>query len=856
MSKKKPQPEIVETIIELPLEEVMGDRFGIYAKEVIQNRAIPDVRDGLKPVQRRIIYAMHEEGNIFTKPMKKCAHTVGAVMGKYHPHGDSSIYEALARLSQEWNVRYPLIDFQGNKGSIDGDSPAAYRYTEARLSELSDLLVLDIKKDTVDETLTFDDSALEPSVLPARFPNLLVNGSQGIAVAVATEIPPHNLNEVIDALIFAVRRKRITVSDLREYIKAPDFPTGGVLYDSDGLDAIYETGRGRIEVEAKAHFEKTKTSDLLVITEIPYQVNKSNVLREIGTIEQKHQVDGILEVRDESDRTGLRIVIELRKDANAEVIREYLFDKTQLRTGYSANIVAISENRPKTLNLVELVTSYLDHQIEVITRRSEFDLARYNKRLHIVEGLITAISVVDEVVKIIRASSDKNDAKQNLIAKYAFSNEQAEAIVMLQLYKLTNTDISILTSERDKLMSDIAYLENVLSDEKALQQVIIDDLRAIKKKFGDERRTEIAPKREVIQIDKRDLIADEDVMVALTRDGYIKRSSLKSYRSSGDAALPGVKSSDLLIASGEANTKDFIIAFTNLGNYLYIPVYEILEGRWKDEGKHINYLIALNADEKIVRAYIVRDFRNDLFFTTVTANGMIKRSPLSEFVALRYSRPLICMRLLKGDTLVDAVMTTGDSDVFIVTRSGIATLYNENEITPVSLKTSGVKAINKTKEDKIVSIHSVDPDTKERSAIITSEGHLRLVDYSYFVTTARLGRQQHVMRIFKSDPHHVVAMFQYPKNSDAFTINVLTSENVILPLEITDLAPTPIDKYAKRNINELGEDAEILGVLAESITVIDAKTKAHTPVVQVESVKVEKAEEQYEQMSIFDILDD
>ena len=724
------------------------------------------------------------------------------------------------------------------------------------LSELSELLVLDLKKETVDETLTFDDSALEPTVLPARFPNLLVNGSQGIAVAVATEIPPHNLGEVIDALIFALRRKRYGVQELREFIKGPDFPTGGKIYEGDGLNAIYETGRGRIEVAATAHFEQTKISNLLVVTEIPYQVNKSNLLRDLGLIAQRDLVDGIIEVRDESDRTGLRIVIELKKDANEEVIKEYLFDKTALRTSYNANIVAITDNRPKTLNLVELIDSYIAHQIEVITRRSNFDLEKYLKRLHIVDGLIKAISVVDEVVKIIRGSTDKANAKQNLIEKYSFSDEQAEAIVMLQLYKLTNTDISILTNEKAKLSEDIAELRNILDDEKTLRQVIIDDLRQIKAKFGDERRTKITDEREVVQIDKRDLIADEDVMIALTRDGYIKRSSLKSYRSSGDNVLPGVKSSDLLVATGLANTKDFLIAFTNLGNYLYIPVYEILEGRWKDEGKHLNYLIALNAEEKIVRAFIVRDFRDDLYFVTVTENGMIKRSVISEFVPARYTRPLNCMRLLKGDYLADAALTTGDSDLLIVTRNGIATLYNENEVTIVSLKASGVKAINKTKKDYIISLHSVDPETKKRTGIITSEGHLRLIDYSYFVTTARLGRQQHVMRVFKSDPHHVVSTFQYPKNTEAFTINVLTSENVILPLLITDLAPTPIDKYAKRNINELGDDGEIIGILVENVDVITKKTKAYQPVVQVESVKVEKAEEKYEQMSIFDILDD
>ncbi len=854
--KKVVAKAVEEHIVELPMDEVMGERFGIYAKEVIQNRAIPDARDGLKPVQRRIIYAMYEEGNVVTKPMKKCAHTVGAVMGKYHPHGDSSIYEALARMSQTWNLRYPLIDFQGNNGSIDGDGPAAYRYTEARLNELSAELVLDIEKDTVDQSLTFDDTSFEPNVLPARFPNLLVNGSQGIAVAVATEIPPHNLGEVVNAIIYVIGHKRATVSDVRNFILGPDFPTGGVIFKGEGLDAIYETGRGRVEVEARATIEKEKSAQYIVISEIPYQTNKSTILREIGLIEQNHNVDGIVEVRDESDRDGLRIVVELKKDANADIILEYLLNRTQLRTGYNANIVAIADNRPKTLNVLDLINVYIAHQVEVITRRSSFDLARNQKRLHIIDGLIKAISVLSEIIKIIRSSHDKSSAKQNIIAAYQFSEEQAEAIVMLQLYKLSNTDITVLTNERETIINRIAELEDILTNERSLNNVIIRDLREIVKRFGDKRRTTIEEKGAIIQIDKRDLIADEDVMVALTRDGYIKRSSLKSYKSSGEDALPGVKSSDLLIASEEVNTKDFIIAFTNLGNYLYIPVYEINEGRWKDEGKHINYLVQLNSDEKIIKAFNVKAFRDDLYFTMVSTNGMIKRTVVSEFVAQRYSRPLIAMRLLSGDTLIDVALTSGNSDLLVVTVGGAASFYNESEVTVVSLKASGVKAINKAKTDRVIGLVSVDPETKTRTCIITAEGHLRLLDHSYFATTARLGRQQHVMKVFKSDPHNIVSVFRYEKNVDELKVLTLTNQNVILPLLITDLAPTPIDKYAKRNINELADHEEISGMFSEKIVIIDETTKAFAPVVKVETVKVDPVEDNYEQMSIFDLLDE
>ena len=859
MAKKKNQVEEVkkdETILELPMDELMGERFGVYAKYVIQNRAIPDARDGLKPVQRRIIFAMYDEGNVFTKPMKKCAHTVGAVMGKYHPHGDSSIYEALARMSQDWNLRYPLIDFQGNNGSIDGDAPAAYRYTEARLNELSAELVLDIEKDTVDKNLTFDDTNFEPDVLPSRFPNLIVNGSQGIAVAVATEIPPHNLREVVDAIIYTINHKNTTVADIRKFILGPDFPTGGVIYRGEGLDAIYETGRGRVEVEAKATIEKDKNGQNIIITEIPYQANKSVILREIGVIEQNHNIDGIIEVRDESDREGLRIVVELKKEANAEIILEYLFNRTQLRTGYNANIVAIADNRPKTLNILDLIQVYIAHQVEVITRKTKFELDKYSKRLHIIEGLIKAISVVTEIIIIIRQSNDKTSAKENIIKAYAFSEEQAEAIVMLQLYKLSNTDITVLVQEKENLLSLIAEANDILENEKSLNNVIIRDLKRMVTRFGDDRRTAIQDKGEVIQIDKRDLIADEDVMVALTRDGYIKRSSLKSYRSSGDNALPGIKSSDQLIVSSELNTKDFLIAFTNLGNFLYVPVYQISEGKWKDEGKHINYLVQMNPDEKIIRAFNVKSFRNDLYLTMVTTNGMIKRSAVSDFVAQRYSRPIQAIRLLSGDTLCDVSLTTGNSDLIVITESGAASFYNENEITVIGLKASGVKAINKNKNDKIVGLVSVDPDAKTRTGILTREGHLRLLDHSYFASTARLGRVQHVMKVFKSDPHSIVSVFKYAKNSEVIKLFALTNQNVILPLVISELSPTPVDKYAKQNINELAEGEAICGIYNEGIVRIDDEVKAFAPIVKAEAVKVDPVEDNYEQMSIFDLLED
>ncbi|MGI6644277.1 MAG: DNA topoisomerase IV subunit A [Bacilli bacterium] len=853
----------VENIIDFPMEEIMGERFGIYAKEVIQNRAIPDARDGLKPVQRRIIFSMYQEGNLSNRPTKKCAHTVGTVMGKYHPHGDSSIYEALARMSQDWNLRYPLIDFQGNNGSIDGDSPASYRYTESRLSELAETLTFEIEKNTVDQQLTFDDDSFEPVVLPARLPNLLLNGSQGIAVAVATEIPPHNMGEVIDAIIYRIKHKNATVSDLRKFIKGPDFPTGGIVYKSEGLDEIYETGRGRIEIEAKTEIVQAGKIQQIIISEIPYKENKSNILREIGEIIEKKEVDGLLDVRDESDRSGIRIAIDIRKDANAEIILEYLLNKTKLRVSYSANIVAIANNRPQTLDLLKLVDTYIDHQVEVITRGTTFDLEKNKARLHIVDGLIKAISVVDEVVALIRSSSNKQNAKENLIAKFAFTSEQAEAILALQLYRLTNTDITLLEKEKEATELEIKRLSEILENRSALNDLLIADLKAYNKKFGDERRTKITENGEVIEIDKRDLIADEDVMVVITRDGYIKRSSLKSYKASGDNALPGIKSGDILIMGDEANTKDVLLVFTNKGNYCYIPVYDIHEGKWKDEGKHINYLCSISPDEKLIKAFVIKEFREDLYFVLVTKKGKIKRSQISEFVALRYSRPLICIRLSKGDALSDVVATSGNSDLLVVTRNGHATFYNENELTVLSLSAAGVKAISRLKNDEIIGLVSLHPQERVHLGIITDNGHVRLVDTASFENTARLGKIQHVMRVFKSDIHKIVGLLPLEKRLvDSLIIYCLTNSNDIVALPVSELKLMQVDKYAKQNIKELQTGETFTGVYSFLVRSISEKTKAYEPpqIKEVEELKESKPEKHdevgYEQMSIFDILDD
>lgn len=862
ITKIKEQPVIEQKILPAAMDDIMGDRYAIYAKEVIQNRAIPDVRDGLKPVQRRIIFAMADEGNTFNKPTKKCAHTVGSVMGKYHPHGDSSIYEALARMSQTWVMRYPLIDFQGNNGSIDGDSPAAYRYTESRLAELSAELVRDIDKETVDMQLTFDDTSFEPTVLPSRFPNLLLNGASGIAVGVATEIPPHNFLEVAEAIIYRIGHKRATVEELRQFVLGPDFPTGGTIYRSQGLDDIYLLGRGRVDVAAKTSFVVTKDEKQIIVHEIPYGVNKTQIIRDIDSLCRNKRIDGLLEVRDESDREGLRIVVDLKADADENILLEYLFNKTQLRTGYSANMVAIVDGRPRTLNLLAFADAYIVHQKEIITRRSQYDLKKNRARLHIVDGLIAAISQVDAVVKTIRASVDKNDAKNNLQKQFAFTPEQAEAIVMLQLYKLTNTDITTLENEKSRLEKDILELEAILANEDKLNRVIIKDLRDLAAKYGDARRTIIEDNLEVVQIDKRDLVAKETVMVAITRDGYIKRSSLKSYKSSGDNALPGVKQGDLLVATGEAQTTDYILAFTNMGNYLYIPVFEIVDGKWKDEGKHINYLIPLRGEEKVIRALDISTFREDLYIVFLTADGKIKRTSLNEFNVSRFNRPINCMRLAKGDQVVDVTLTTGNSNILVVAEDGRASYFNENDLSPISLKAGGVLAMKNVKKNKLVEVLAYHPEEKGKLVLVTIEGHARIIDINYLQLTERMGRVQLVYKSFKSDPQKIVFLDKIVHRASEVRLNLLLNSSNILPVMIDDLRVTPVEKYAKRNIEQLTEDETIAGVYYEKLLTVDETLKSYEPPVVTYETKVvdqpvdEDNSPEFEQISIFDVMGD
>ena len=869
MAKKviTPPEEIVENIHNETMEEIMSDRFATYAKYVIQDRAIPDVRDGLKPVQRRIIYSMYKEGNVFSRPTKKCAHAVGTVMGEYHPHGDTSIYEALVRMSQTWKVNAPLIDFQGNNGSIDGDGPAAYRYTEARLSQIAEEMVRDIDKETIDMALTFDDSQFEPVVLPARFPNLLVNGTEGIAVGMATEIPTHNLKEVIDAVIYRINHVRVEPIDLMEFIKGPDFPSGGLIYKSNGLTDIYLTGRGRIEVASKTEVIDTPKEKRIIITEIPYKTLKIELVHEIDMLRHNNVLPGIQEVRDESDRNGLRIVVDVKKDAKIDVIHQYLMTKSGLKTGYSANMVAIVNGSPKTMNILDFIDNYIDHQVDVITRRSTFDLKKSENRLTIVNGLIKAISILDQVVETIRKSKDKQDAKKNIQEKFGFSEPQSEAIVMLQLYKLSNTDITTLENEKKSLEENIEFLNGILSDRNKLNRLLIQDLKDISKKYGVERKTQIVEKEDVGQIDKRDLIAKEEVKLAVTRDGYIKRSTLKSYRSSGDNALPGMKDGDVCIYSGNAMTTDFLVCFTNLGNFLYIPVHQIQETKWLQEGKHINYLVNLNPNEKIVRAYGIEKFRNDLFFVLITKRGQIKRLSLDNFQVIRYSKALICMKLLSDDEIADVVFSDGDSNIMLFSSDGNAVMYNDNELPVAGLRSGGVKGFAKLGNAKVVGALSFPKDKVEGKAIlITDKGCIRIYDVRKTELTNRLGKPSNVFKSFKSDEHKLIYVKMLDSSLEVNTIKMLNNLKEIVEIKVDDYHLTPMDYYAHASIQMPAKNRLELAFI-DSNDYVKKDTVSHYVVSEdpikkenevvgpsSEEIKEEKAEEEkgYTQISIFD----
>ncbi|WP_416150609.1 DNA topoisomerase IV subunit A [Salipaludibacillus sp. HK11] len=744
-----------ERYLDLPLEDVLGDRFGRYSKYIIQDRALPDARDGLKPVQRRILYAMHVDRNTSDKPFRKAAKTVGNVIGNYHPHGDSSVYEAMIRQSQDWKMRHQLVQMHGNNGSVDGDPPAAMRYTEARLSKIASEMLRDIEKNTVDFMPNFDDSQEEPVVLPASYPNLLVNGSTGISSGYATDIPPHHLGEVIKAAIHQMENPDCTIDDLMKYIKGPDFPTGGTIQGVEGLKKAYETGKGRIILRGKAEIEALRGGrEQIVITEIPYEVNKANLVKKMDELRLDKKVDGIAEVRDDTDRTGLRIIIELKKEADGKGILHFLYKNTDLQVFYNFNMVAIFKKTPLQLGIKEMLDAYITHQKEVLTRQTNFDLTKAKERAHIVVGLIKAISVLDEVISTIRSSTDKRNAKDRLQEQFQFSEPQSEAIVNLQLYRLTNTDITTLQEEADELKKLIEKLEAVLASDKNLIHEIKKDLNRIKKLYDDDRKTVIEAEIEDLQINLEVIVPSEDVRVTVTKDGYVKRSSIRSY-SASNGELPSMKDSDRLVHSMEINTTDTLLLFTKKGSYLFLPVHLLPENRWKDSGQHVANLVSMDQNDDIIHAIPIREFEDDRYLLFATKNGMIKRSVLKDYKAQRHSKALMAVKLKPDDELVHVSLTDGQKDIFLASKFGYGLWYGEEEVGTTGQRTAGVKAINLKENDEVMSCQIFNANDKPWIFLLTQRSSFKKMSLSSFEKTTRAKRGMVMIKELKRNPHRV-----------------------------------------------------------------------------------------------------
>ncbi|HDG6047366.1 DNA topoisomerase IV subunit A [Staphylococcus aureus] len=763
-----------EIIQDLSLEDVLGDRFGRYSKYIIQERALPDVRDGLKPVQRRILYAMYSSGNTHDKNFRKSAKTVGDVIGQYHPHGDSSVYEAMVRLSQDWKLRHVLIEMHGNNGSIDNDPPAAMRYTEAKLSLLAEELLRDINKETVPFIPNYDDTTLEPMVLPSRFPNLLVNGSTGISAGYATDIPPHNLAEVIQATLKYIDNPDITVNQLMKYIKGPDFPTGGIIQGIDGIKKAYESGKGRIIVRSKVEEETLRNGrKQLIITEIPYEVNKSSLVKRIDELRADKKVDGIVEVRDETDRTGLRIAIELKKDVNSESIKNYLYKNSDLQISYNFNMVAISDGRPKLMGIRQIIDSYLNHQIEVVANRTKFELDNAEKRMHIVEGLIKALSILDKVIELIRSSKNKRDAKENLIEVYEFTEEQAEAIVMLQLYRLTNTDIVALEGEHKELEALIKQLRHILDNHDALLNVIKEELNEIKKKFKSERLSLIEAEIEEIKIDKEVMVPSEEVILSMTRHGYIKRTSIRSFNASGVEDI-GLKDGDSLLKHQEVNTQDTVLVFTNKGRYLFIPVHKLADIRWKELGQHVSQIVPIEEDEVVINVFNEKDFNTDAFYVFATQNGMIKKSTVPLFKTTRFNKPLIATKVKENDDLISVMRFEKDQLITIITNKGMSLTYNTSELSDTGLRAAGVKSINLKAEDFVVMTEGVSEN--DTILMATQRGSLKHISFKILQVAKRAQRGITLLKELKKNPHRIVAAHVVTGEHSQYTLYSKSNE--------------------------------------------------------------------------------
>ena len=824
---------VLKRIEDYALEEIMGERFASYAKEIIQDRAIPDVRDGLKPVQRRILFAMYKAGNTYDKKYIKSAATVGDVLGKYHPHGDSSVYDAMVRMSQWWKQNTPLIDMKGNNGSMDGDPAAAYRYTEARLAKISNELLADLDKNTVKFAPNFDDRLLEPTVLPAKFPNLLVNGAMGISAGYATNIPPHNLGEIIDATIKRIDSPNCYLDTILDIVKGPDFPTGGIACGIDGIREAFKTGKGRVVVRCKYDIVREKGKTKIVITEIPYDVNKAMLVNKIDGIRIDKKIDGMTEVRDESDREGLRIVIDLKAGANPDLILSYLFKNTDLQISYNYNMVTIVNRVPKTLGILEILDAYIAHQREVILKRSEFDLATYEKRMHIVEGLIKCLSILDEVIKVIRASKNKADAKANLVKEFAFTMEQAEAIVTLQLYKLTNTDVLELQEEMQKLAKLIEGLKAILTDEEVLKYVMKKELKLIKKEYETPRKTKIEEEIAEIKIDAREMIPKENVVIVVTNEGYVKRVSSKSYAASTEDTT--LKPGDFITGLYECTTLDTLVIFTSLGNYLYIPVYKIPEIKWKELGKHVNNIIMMSTGEEVIASFI---YNKKDTYVLASKNGMIKRTASTDFEVARCSKPMTAMKLKEDDKLIDVKKDLGN--IVLVTENGYYLNFKSEEVPMVGAKASGVKGIN-LKEDVVKNMVSFN-ELEEYLTIFTDNKTAKRVKLSDLETHNRAKRGSLIMKKTKTVTYKILNAL------------VTNSRDLILTKADSDINIFKNSDIAIMDLASTGSN--ISKYKLDQANVVAIKEKIETPNEEKKEEPKKEEKKEPKKLSMEDFLDD
>lgn len=776
---------IVQKIYDYSLEEIMGDRFAKYSRSIIQDRALPDVRDGLKPVQRRILYSMYRDNNTHDHPYQKSAKSVGNIMGKYHPHGDSSIYDAMVRMSQWWKNSVSFIEMHGNNGSMDGDSPAAMRYTEARLYKIANEMLKDIDKNTILWAKNYDDSLDEPTVLPAKFPNLLVNGGSGISAGYATNIPPHNLGEIVDATIKRIESPNCHLETILNIVKGPDFPTGGKVFGKDGIIDAFTNGRGKVIVQAKYQIETNKGKKQIVISEIPFEVNKLALVKKIDDINYDKKIEGIIEVRDESDLVDpMRIVIDIKKDANEELIVNYLLKNTDLQISFNYNMVAIVNKRPMTLGIMPILDAYIEHKREVLTRSKKFDLDFANHQMHVVEGMIKAVSILDDVIATIRKSKNKADAKENIIKEYNFTEIQAEAIVMLQLYKLTNYDIEELKQRHQNLKLIIEGLEKILSDQEVLKSVMIDELKAIKKEYATPRKSEIFDEIREIKIDTTELIPKEETIVVVTNDGYVKRVSLRSYNAS-DKENPALKEGDFVLNLYNANTLDTLLIFTNLGNYLYMKVHEIPDLKWGDLGKHISNLIPIAENETVINSFLITEFK-DKTITTFTKDGMVKRTKLEEYQASRYSKPLTAIKLKDNDLVVDVTINESEL-VTVTTKRGYTLKYKLEEIPVTGIRTSGVKSIS-LKEDEVVSANIAE---KDYLLVVTTKGTAKRIKVSDIKELTRAKKGSRVIREVITNPYNIVAAaLVNTKDIMVYKVGNDILKMKISELPITDLSST------------------------------------------------------------------